>query len=306
MYNPRALAETLATIANREALRGLRTQVLNPIVRRGIQGTFNRRKQYTLRGGYPKSTMRGRRTYLRRRRKKRARGASKRRNFRRRNVGRVGFNIGTAITRICKVDERTFKNINARQLYVYNISDIPIDTNTKINTRDRGMVNMRGWNVRFVIEMLSDTTRAQIFNWAIVVPKAAVAPVNGNFFRQFGDPTGTTRSQDLEVARSGLEMYYEKINSDLYYIVKHKHFMLNAYLATFQQENYGANHKRVNVYIPFSRQLHFDEGELTVKYTTPVYLVFWMDSPTESVSTPAYPAANYAHMVTAYFKNSIE
>jgi len=304
MYNPRALAGTLAAVAGREALRGLRTQVLNPIVRQGIQGTFNRRKQYTIRGGFPKSTMRGRRSYLRRRRGRRSRRTSRRRTFRRRNTGRVGFNVGTGLTRICKVVDQPFGSRNYRDLLIHNLSNIPIGDNTKIHTRDRATINLRGWRINFMVELLDNITREAVVNWAVLVPKAADAPETDDFFRSFGEPTSTKRSSNFSTTLTGREMCYGKINTDMYYIIKHKRFTLTSPVGTNQDEQYGANHKRIDTWIPFNRQLRFDDSQPTITCTTPVYFVMWVDMPSNNTNAVVQTWIRTAMLHTAIFRNS--
>ena len=301
MYNPRAVAGTIATLAAREAINTVKNSVIRPKIREYIKG---RPRKYILR-----SDRMPRRSYLRRPYRKRRRTRSKRskaRRFKRSNVGRVGFNIGSSLSRRVEVNSQTFGALNSRELEIRNISNIPFANNSLIHARDRGMVNCSGWKFHVNIETKDVLDRTSIFNWAIVVPKVDLQPEEANFFRDPGDSGSGTRNKDFATTLTGIEMCYGQINTDIYYIIKHKRIKFISSVNTNQNEQYGSNHRELAFYVPFNRQLRFDEGEVTVKCTTPVYFVYWMDMPTNAAGGGIPNAYNIGHRVVCFFRNCQE
>jgi len=233
----------------------------------------------------------GRRRYGGRRRRM---GRRRRRNndvWSRRNIGhRVGTTTTKAFQTVQVAD--TF---SSRDLQQHNMTLIPKTTTNDVNERQRNIANIRGFKIYLQLENLGQIHLT--LNIAVISPKdtrATVIPTN-DFFR---DPTSDDRAVAFSDSRSNQQMSKYGINPDLYTVLRHKRYYLNALTLTeantfgtgtntdeagFEtqypqlQRTKGASFKNFEWWVPLKRQLRWTGGSGNTESRSKVWLVYWVD-----------------------------
>jgi hypothetical protein len=122
---------------------------------------------------------------------------------------------------------------------------------------------------------------------AIISPKNSGAITAQNFFRGQGNES---RGLDFGFARTALEHHCLPLNTDKFYVLKHKRMRLNpddmSNNIQWSQER-GSSYKNIDWYVPLKRQLRYDDPDANFPTDGPVYLVQWCDTWTAIAGAPA-------------------
>lgn len=189
---------------------------------------------------------------------------------------RIGEPVGSSnCKRACPMNTNPTA-INTRNLYSSNLTAIPRNSTAidGINTRQRDVINVRGFKIRMEVASATNGVRGWCFHWAVISPKDKQNLDTDDFFRNDGD----NRAVTFSTALSSLEMNTLHINTDRYTILKHRKFYLApaSSVSTTAQANTVNSWHYVNHWIPLKRQLRFDRESSTPESGS-VYLVYWYD-----------------------------
>jgi len=232
----------------------------------------------------------GRRRYGRRRRF----GRRRRRNndvWSRRNIG---HRVGTTTTKAYEV-VKLAGNFDTRDLRQHNMTLIPKTTDNDVNERQRNIANIRGFKIYMQVGNLG--AQHLTFNVAVISPKDTRASVisTTDFFR---DPTSNDRALSFTDARDNIQFSKYGINPDLYTVLRHKRYYLNASVLSTEdqydnggnagdsgfkvsfpnlQRERGANFKSMEWWVPLKRQLRWTGGTANNESRSKVWLVYWVD-----------------------------
>lgn len=167
-------------------------------------------------------------------------------------------------------------SVSTRKLYQAELTVVPRNSSAidGINTRQRDVINVRGFKVRMEIMAATGGVRAWCFHWAVIAPKDGQDLNTDGFFRNDGD----NRAVEFSTQLSSLEMNTLHINSDKYTILKHRKFYLAQATTTTNVSNSNTVNSwhYVNAWIPLARQLRFNR-ESSTPVSGSVYLVYWFD-----------------------------
>lgn len=184
---------------------------------------------------------------------------------------------------------------STRTLQQLNLVALSKTSTNEIDKRQRDLIDFVGTKV--CMQMANETTDPLTVNVAVIHPKDIQTVDGSNFFRAYG----TKRGQDFSVSLSGNEMHCLPINADIYTILKHYRFTLDAVegAQNFTSTN-GKSYRELSFYVPLKRQLRYvSEGDTTLAETGNVYLVWWCDK-FLSAATTSPTASAMAVDVKAY------
>lgn len=189
-----------------------------------------------------------------------------------------------------------------RELFAEKLTDI-----SKGGTADQrafDVINMRGFRMQMNLVNQYSTEPIKIC-LAIVHKKTQGSPTTAEFFRNYGDD----RSQDFATAKSSLRLTQTPINSDLYDVLYRWTFLLGErinYTGTQAKPTNRPYYKEINKYIPFKRQLRFDNDATNTPEDGEIYLCYWADRLMQAAS--AGQVANHFLIQTrviAFFNDAI-
>lgn len=162
---------------------------------------------------------------------------------------------------------------SSRTLYSERLTNI-----TKGGTSDQrayDIVNLKGFRVQInVYNQRNDFPISCTF--AIVHKKDNGPPITTEFFRAYGDD----RSMDFNTTRNFIELMQNPINTDLYEVLHRWNVTLNQREDNTSTSVIGtkrASEKMMTKYIPFKRQLRYDNTAAADAEDGEVYLVYWCD-----------------------------
>jgi len=185
-----------------------------------------------------------------------------------------------------------------KTLYDEPLAAIPHSTSNNINTRQRNMLNLRGFKV--CMEVQNDLDTPIYFNWAVVCPKQSGSIDATKWFR------GTSSNRVVGFnsgTLNGLEYNCRPLNSDAMHILCHKRYKIIPGLASSTTEsNSGNSHITIQKYIKYNRVVKFtDNADNEPENGNPV-LVFWCSEFLSGNSATATTAISVSRQFTTYFR----
>lgn len=189
-----------------------------------------------------------------------------------------------------------------RTLYAEKLTDI-----SKGGTADQrsfDVINMRGFRVQINVDNLYTNDPVKLC-FAVVHKKTQGSPTTAEFFRNYGDD----RSQDFSIAKSSLRLTQTPINADLYDVIHRWTFILGErinYSGTAGKPTNKSYYKELNKYIPFKRQLRYDNDGTNTPEDGEIYLCYWADRLQQAAAQPVI--ANHFGIqcrVLAFFNDAI-
>jgi len=180
----------------------------------------------------------------------------------------IGEPVGASNTKIFNASGANIDD--TRTLYQANLTDCA--RGTAVNQRLRDVINCRGFKIRGTFRHTGASSEVLLLNVAVVAakdPAAAGLITAVNFFRQSG--SSTSRGVDFAIALAAIEFHMLPINSDLFTILKHERYQLNA--ASAGMTDYS---KIIDWWIPINRQLTF-KGAASSDCNDQIRLVWWCD-----------------------------
>ncbi len=142
--------------------------------------------------------------------------------------------------------------------------------------RERDIVNLAGWKVRFQVHNTFDVPVT--FRFAVVSPRQTFGTSsvqrNQNLLRSFGPE----RSLNLGIGNSGITNSNNKINDDLYMVLYETSFEMGPDAgATGYSGGIQKNWHYMDKWIPLKKQFRYNAGT-SGKSETPVYIIYWYDT----------------------------
>ena len=176
------------------------------------------------------------------------------------------------------------------------------------NTRERNVVNLRGFKIRVLIKNTWNggaADRPLFLNFCLISPKHATTTLTTtDFFRNPGD---LQRAIDFDNSFiNGFDRGKALgINTDKYALLWKKTMTLG--VANSQQAFSGGaggprNYAYFKKYVPIKRQLRFDSGLDTSGFSN-IFFIWWVNAIDEGVGNVSVPGACDAWArVTTYFR----
>lgn len=197
----------------------------------------------------------------------------------------VGYRPGArAISKrvLDRLDTTTNFIPNYRTMYAYDLTGIASGSTNAINTRQRDVVEYRGFKICMTVRNLGDSPLT--LNMAVISPRGTEGSLSDgdtgmtqvlNFFRgnsterekNFGDSVGVTDPNIVYFCHS--------INTDRWHVLSHKRYIIHPRTSGTSHNAEIKNYRSFNRYYKINRQVRFDGT--TGLCTTPVYFVFWVD-----------------------------
>lgn len=193
---------------------------------------------------------------------------------------------------------------NAPYLYTYLINDIAqIDDNTgvEINRRERAMINLLGFDIRYYAENKFAASSLKL-NMAVISPKQRTDVTNADFFRGYA----TSRGTNFDIITQGAAtLNFNPINRDLYNVLWQDSCILGSDSDVNGSANYNrtvSNFKTKKEWIPVNRQIRYD-GNADVNVSDPIYFVYWA-CPVGFIENSGIQNDHFSfrHQVVTYFK----
>lgn len=186
-----------------------------------------------------------------------------------------------------------------RTLYQEDLTNIP--KGTTADQREYDVVNVRGWKMQINVESLR-TVPIQI-NFAVLGRKNGAIATTLEFFRGYGDD----RSVDFSTTLNFLKLMQSPINTDHYEVLHRWNVKLGA-LQNFSggtaEAKHGVTAKEINKYIPFKRQLRYDNTGNDPEAHN-MLLVYWADVEYNAGSSTATANSfNIQIRNVAYFRDA--
>lgn len=207
------------------------------------------------------------------------------------------------------------KGFLTRSLYSEPITDIPHGDDLR-NTRQNNVVELRGIKLEYAI---SNIERAPLcVNMALLHGRSssennnAIATVE--FFRSYNEDRGLTFPS---AGYSSIFYMNQPVNTDKYTMLwKQKYMLPNPIINdTPSQAEAGEfpdafenrmkkSYKMISSYIPFKRQLRYEDDSKTYPTDGHVFLVIWVERllDTTGASGGSVPAARFQGRVIRYFR----
>jgi len=227
-------------------------------------------------------------------RAKRKRSAKRRRKDDRKNIGEEPGE-DTAKTRV--IAQSNVSGQSTRTLYFDDCTDIPASSSNAIDSRQRHILNYRGFKV--CQEWKNKSSFPLLCNVAVIALKgdADQPTLTTDFFRSYG----VDRNLDFSASLlDSTDFHCKPINTDKFTVLKHMRFKLGSSAGNvsegFKDES---NWCMKEFYVPINRQLRY-RADGTCH--TPFFLVHWCDEFQTVNGTLAQPVVDFSQNVTAYFK----
>ncbi|AXQ66453.1 MAG: putative capsid protein [Tantalovirus resnatis] len=195
----------------------------------------------------------------------------------------IGERVGTTTAKRTTVLNSAGAKIATRALHSLQLTQITHSTSNSIDDRQRNIANIRGFKLCLQIANLLNT--ANTVNIAVIAPKNDdVSSIGTNdFFRgSAGD-----RAIDFAVGLTGNQFHCTPINADKYVIMTHKRMILPGIVGqgTITSDYSGHNYRQLNMYVPFKRQVRWDQSADTTPDHGKVFLVYWCDKFMDTAGT---------------------
>lgn len=202
---------------------------------------------------------------------------------------KIGYTPGTGTSSRRNVINKwatATSSVNAKTLYSEDLTAIPRKTAAEVNARERDLVNLLGFTMRFCLSN-TQQNRAAVVRMAVISSTDSNAVGVAEFFRGYADK----RCDDFTATLDSSELLYNPINRDKYVVLWQKKIELGPVLdattsssATFSRTK--DSYSMFQTYVPLNRQLRY-VGSSGGDCTDKVFLVYWYDTPqAEGTSTP--------------------
>lgn len=214
----------------------------------------------------------------------------------------IGERVGTDRTRSANAAE-DLDDFSSRILYTTPlIQNIPEGTGNAQRMRD--LLNVRGFKLR--VEVENNQTLPLYVNFAVVHPKQKYEITLDDFFRDNG---GDRSINFNDTSLDSLDYATRNINADRYNILMHKRFRLASDAGEIQnafQPMPNTDATRIlQFYVPFKRQIRYDDagtGELPIHQ---VYFLCWVDTAnTPAGNAPIATVMRFSSRFITYFRNT--
>jgi len=196
---------------------------------------------------------------------------------------RIGFNVSSGATgyRRQVIDAWTGSASTRLSKTLYNdeLTLIPRKTGVEVNARERDMINVTGFSLRWAF-VNKDTTNSHVIRMAVVSPIERNTITNVSFFRGYGDK----RADDFSSNDDSAELLFSPINRDKYTVLWEKKVLLGPQYdvnATSGGKTYSRtcdNYHAGSAFVRLNRQLRY-VGSASDDCTDKVFLVYWYDEP---------------------------
>ncbi len=151
-----------------------------------------------------------------------------------------------------------------------------IDKGDGINERERDIVHLKGWKVRFHFQNTYDVPITLRF--AVVSPRQTFGTTATERALSLLRSFGPERALNLGIGNSGISNTKNRINDDLYMIMyEHSVEVGPDASSTGYTGGVEANWSYFEKWIPLNKQLRYSTGT-SGKSETPVYLIYWYDA----------------------------
>lgn len=291
----------------KDALRNIVRPTARRLANKAVRQTLNRKRHVVGEIRLPNKMAR---RYPTRRRygRKRRRFTRRRNRFVRRNVRKVGYRVGSGLSRRYQVgleEQPLFRS--TRVLYPIDLTDIPLeDATMQTHARSRGMVNLLGWkiDVHAFINNTNDILFPCTYHCAVIAPKRSATVSSEDFFRNPGTTTDNSRGIDFTTSVGSISLNTLAINEDKFNILTRKKMRLQPFATTHVRNEKGSSTNSISFWLPFHRQLRYDE-DATPKCMTPVYFMYWMEEDfTGAAGIPKTNVWKTTWKMEAFFRNS--
>lgn len=210
---------------------------------------------------------------------------------------RIGERVGSSSAKRSVQLLQALTNRQTRTLYQTRLTQIPFGNN--VNERERNVVNVRGFTL--CMHFRNDLNVPLYLNVAVVSRKdeGDAAPVVNDFFRGFDNQ----RATDFGNGLLPLEFHCSPINSDKYHIIRHKRYTIDPLPGGLTYTSEHRNWRNLNWYIPFKRQLRWDQNADNNPIDGNCFLVYWCDQVSAAAgSAPVALAMNVALWNKCYYR----
>ena len=203
---------------------------------------------------------------------------------------RLGHDVGVATA---KSDIGSSGTVNTDTRTLTREAILNVGKSDAINARERDIIDLRGFKI--CLSAINNLTNLPLYlNVAVLSSKfdPTAQPVTTNFFR--GE--GNTRGADFDLNRQSVEFHCLPVNTDKYFVMSHKRYMLSR----FGDQN--QDHLTDTYYVPINRQIRYDtsDGNSTNRQ---FYLVWWCDALNEpSTSIARTDAMQFQWKTVTYFR----
>lgn len=189
----------------------------------------------------------------------------------------IGERIGASNSKqTLQTRDNAFIAIPSRTLNITQLTGTDQGTSNNRQDRQNTIINCRGFKICMAVRN-NIQNQPLYYNCAILSPKNAGDITTANFFRG----TGTlSRGLDFDNDRTALELHCLPINTDKFYVLKHKRYRLGPENRNNQQYHDAkmSNFMNIDWYVRLKRQLRYDDPDSNFPIDGAVYLVQWCDS----------------------------
>lgn len=225
---------------------------------------------------------------------KKGRKARRDRANAKRSLNKIGHTPGGGTSKRAQTGNKSFGAVSTCLLHSENITSIAKDTtDDALDRRERDQTVISGFKLCMEVQN-SNASDGMYLNVAVVAPKDASGINNDDFFRA---QSGNTRVANFDPAvLSANELHCFAINSDKYFVLKHKRMKL----AQSDVNSLGKDRTNVDFYMKIGRQFAYDGIAQTPRED--IFLVYWTS---HFGRNPGTSAAGGDNDVTETFNRSV-
>lgn len=215
----------------------------------------------------------------------------------------IGKTPGTSTAKRTIVEQVANADKSSKTLYSVHLTELTHGDGTNINTRERNIVNFRGFKICMAVRNILDKPIA--FHMAVVSPKdcQTTADLTTCFFR---NPGATNRGVDFSAANATAFNWMDydcmPINQDRFVIHTHKKWMIDGKESSVEHNNNGNNFMKYDCWIRLNRQVQYDATGDTVPYQGATYLVYWATCYDEGFTAPLASTFRWTSRTISYFR----
>lgn len=224
------------------------------------------------------------------------------RNTRKKNLNKVGEDVGQANAQRAMTVESGPTARSTRTLYAFNMTDIARQDDVSsaqgfnLDRRARDLINLIGFKVCFYVRNTNE--KPVYMNLAILCPKDDQDVDTVDFFRS----NKTGRSTDFDTSLSCLQFHCNPVNSDKYTILRHIRRTIHP------SEEGGFNYMKPNwnledFWVPVNRQMRY-KSNLPQSAINRIELVYWFDTTEAAGGSEALTMGTTNYHTVAYFKDT--
>lgn len=216
----------------------------------------------------------------------------------------IGERVGSSNSKqVVQQRDTGFTPLPSRTLNITNLTGTDQGTANNRQDRQSTIINCRGFKICMAVRNNIGAT-PMYYNVAVISPKNAGDVTPQNFFRG----TGTlSRGLDFDNDRTPLEFHCLPINTDKFYVLKHKRYRLGPENRNNQVYNDQKMNNFMNIdwYVRLKRQLRYDDPDANFPIDGSVYLVQWCDTYDATAGlAPTAAAMQIMQRHIMYFRDS--